>query len=106
MITPYRIDIPQADLDDLRARLTQTRWPSEIPGQEWTRGVPVAYLRELVDYWLNSYDWRKHEAELNEFPQFTIEIDGQTIHFIHIRSANPDAVPLILSHGWPGSIVE
>jgi pimeloyl-ACP methyl ester carboxylesterase len=106
MITPFRIDIPQADLDDLRRRLAQTRWPSEIPGQEWARGVPVAYLRELVEYWQDSYDWRKHEADLNELPQFTTTIDGQTIHFLHVRSSHADAFPLILSHGWPGSIVE
>src|SRR5262245_48576386 len=106
MIDPFRIDIPQADLDDLRRRLAQTRWPSEIPGAGWTRGVPVDYLRELVEYWQGSYDWRKHEAMLNELPQFTTTIDGQNIHFIHVRSSQPDAFPLILSHGWPGSIVE
>ncbi len=106
MITPYRIDIPQADLDDLHRRLDETRWPTEVPGVGWARGVPVAYLRDLVDYWQHSYDWRKHEAALNELPQFTTEIDGQNIHVIHVRSSNPDALPLILSHGWPGSIVE
>lgn len=106
MIKPFRIDIPQADIDDLKQRLAQTRWPSEIAGAEWSRGVPVAYLKELADYWQTSYDWRKYEAQLNELPQFTTNIDGLDIHFIHVRSANPEAMPLVLSHGWPGSIVE
>jgi epoxide hydrolase len=106
MISQFRIDIPQADLDDLQRRLAQTRWPSEIPGVGWSRGVPAEYLRELVDYWQHSYDWRKHEATLNELPQFTTTVDGQNIHFVHVRSSNPDAFPLLLSHGWPGSIVE
>ncbi|MFD6395315.1 epoxide hydrolase family protein [Nocardia sp. NPDC060249] len=105
-ITPFHIDIPQSDLDYLRARLTDARWPAEQPGAEWSRGVPVAYLRELADYWRTSYDWRAAEAELNRFAQFTTEIDGQRIHFLHVRSANPDATPLILTHGWPGSVVE
>jgi pimeloyl-ACP methyl ester carboxylesterase len=106
MIDPFRIEIPQTDLDDLHRRLAQTRWPNEIPGAGWSRGVPVDYLRDLVRYWQDSYDWRKHEAMLNELPQFTTTIDGQRIHFIHLRSSHPDAFPLILSHGWPGSIVE
>ncbi|MFD3703941.1 epoxide hydrolase family protein [Nocardia sp. NPDC058658] len=105
-ITPFHIDIAQTDLDYLAARLTDARWPAEQPGAEWSRGVPVAYLRELAEYWRTSYDWRAAEAELNKFPQFTTEIDGQRIHFLHVRSANPDATPLILTHGWPGSIVE
>ncbi|MFD4438504.1 epoxide hydrolase family protein [Nocardia sp. NPDC058519] len=105
-ITPFHIDIPQSDLDYLRARLTDARWPAEQPGAEWSRGVPVAYLRELAEYWRTSYDWRAAEAELNKFAQFTTEIDGQHIHFLHVRSANPDATPLILTHGWPGSVVE
>jgi pimeloyl-ACP methyl ester carboxylesterase len=105
-ITPFRIDIPQAELDDLRQRLTNTRWPAEYPGAEWSRGVPVAYLRRLVDYWLNTFDWRAQEAALNEFPQFVTEIDGQRVHFLHVRSERPDAVPMVLTHGWPGSIAE
>jgi epoxide hydrolase len=102
----FTIDIPQAALDDLRDRLTRTRWPDELPGVEWSRGVPLGYLKELAEYWRTSYDWRKHEAELNEFPQFTTEIDGTNIHFLHVRSPEPVALPLILTHGWPGSIVE
>lgn len=105
-INPFKINIPQADLDDLQARLKHTRWPDELPGIGWSRGVPLAYLKELVEYWRNEYDWRKHEARLNEYPQFTTEIDGQTIHFLHVRSPEPDALPLILTHGWPGSFVE
>lgn len=105
-IRPFRIDIPQSDLDDLRERLRRTRWPREIPGVGWTRGVPLDYLKTLTEYWRTSYDWRKHEAKLNEFPQFTTTIDGQNIHFLHARSPEPDALPLILIHSWPGSIVE
>jgi pimeloyl-ACP methyl ester carboxylesterase len=105
-IRPFRIDIPQADLDDLTDRLYRTRWPSEIPGVSWDRGVPLDYLKELAEYWRTTYDWRKHEAELNEYPQFTTTVDGQNIHFMHVRSPQPDAFPLILSHGWPGSVVE
>ena len=105
-IRPFRIDIPQADLDDLRDRLARTRWPSALPGEGWSRGVPVSYLEELAEYWRMSYDWRMHEAALNEYPQFTTVIDGQNIHFLHVRSPEADAMPLVLVHGWPGSIVE
>jgi pimeloyl-ACP methyl ester carboxylesterase len=105
-IRPFRIDIPHAQLDDLADRLARTRWAPQLPGDHWTRGVPVAYLRDLADYWRSAYDWRKHEAELNAHPQFTTAIDGQTVHFLHVRSPEPDALPLILTHGWPGSIVE
>jgi pimeloyl-ACP methyl ester carboxylesterase len=105
-IRPFRIEIPQAILDDLQARLERTRWPSQIPGTGWSRGVPVDYLKELADYWRTGYDWRAWEARLNEFPQFITEIDGATIHFLHIRSPQPDALPLVLTHGWPGSLVE
>ncbi|WP_433190881.1 epoxide hydrolase family protein [Actinoallomurus sp. CA-150999] len=105
-IRPYRIDIPQADLDDLHARLDRTRWPDELPGVGWAYGVPRDYLRELVRYWRHEYDWRAAEARLNTWPQFTTTIDGADIHFAHIRSPEPDATPLIITHGWPGSIVE
>ena len=104
-IRPFRIDIPQADLDDLRDRLARTRWPDELPGVGWTRGVPLGYLKELADYWADGYDWRKQEAALNELPQFTTTIDGANVHFLHVRSPEPDALPLILTHGWPGSVV-
>ncbi|HJQ46601.1 MAG TPA: epoxide hydrolase [Amycolatopsis sp.] len=105
-ITPFRIDIPQAQLDDLAARLDRTRWPEELPGVGWSYGVPLGYLRELSHYWRHDYDWRAQENLLNSHPQFTTEIDGQTVHFLHVRSPRPDALPLILTHGWPGSVVE
>jgi pimeloyl-ACP methyl ester carboxylesterase len=105
-ITPYRIDIPQSELDDLATRLDLTRWPAAGLGEPWTRGVDLEYLKGLADYWRNGYDWRKAEARLNEFPQFTTEIDGQNVHFLHVRSPEADATPLLLIHGWPGSIVE
>src|SRR6185437_10281671 len=95
-----------ADLDNLHRRLAATRWAGQLPGSPWERGVPVDHLRELAAYWADGYDWRKHEAELNNLPQFLTEIDGQRIHFIHVRSGAPDALPLLLSHGWPGSVVE
>ncbi len=106
MIEEFRIEVPQAALDDLRRRLEQVRWPAQIPGTGWERGVPVDYLQRLVRYWLSSYDWRAHEARLNALPQFTTRIDEQTIHFLHVRSPEPDALPLLMTHGWPGSVVE
>ncbi|WP_369243980.1 epoxide hydrolase family protein [Streptomyces sp. R41] len=105
-IHPFRIDFPQSDLDDLHQRLDRTRWPDELPGVGWAYGIPRDYLRELVRYWRHEYDWRAAEARLNEWPQFTTEIDGARIHFAHIRSPEPDATPLLITHGWPGSIVE
>ncbi|MEV0162309.1 epoxide hydrolase family protein [Nonomuraea fuscirosea] len=105
-IDPFRIDIPQADLDDLRDRLGRTRWPDELPGVGWSYGVPTSYARELAEYWRTTYDWRAQEAALNAYPQFTTEIDRQTVHFMHVRSPEPDALPLIITHGWPGSIAE
>jgi pimeloyl-ACP methyl ester carboxylesterase len=105
-IADFRVDIPQADLDDLRDRLARTRWPRELPGAGWERGVPLDYLKALAEYWTTTYDWRRYEALLNEFPQFTTPIDGQKIHFLHVRSPEPQALPLIVTHGWPGSIVE
>ena len=85
-IWPFRIEIPQADLDDLRERLARTRFPDEIPGVGWSRGVPLDYLRELADYWASGYDWREQEAKLNELSQYTTQIGGQNIHFLHVRS--------------------
>ncbi|MFG2743711.1 epoxide hydrolase family protein [Streptomyces chartreusis] len=105
-IHPFRIDIPQSDIDDLHGRLDRTRWPDELPGVGWAYGVSSDYLRELVHHWRHEYDWRAAEARLNEWPQFTTEIDGARVHFAHIRSPEPDATPLIVTHGWPGSIVE
>ncbi|TXK39888.1 epoxide hydrolase family protein [Nonomuraea sp. C10] len=105
-IRPFRIDVPQADLDDLRERLARTRWPDELDGAGWSYGVPVPYARALAEYWRTGYDWRAHEAALNAFPQFTTEIDGQNVHFLHVRSPEPDALPLLVTHGWPGSVAE
>jgi epoxide hydrolase len=105
-IGEFRIAIPQEALDDLHDRLNRTRWPSEIPGLGWERGVPLHYLRRLADYWYHDYDWRTWEAKLNELPQFTTRIDGQQVHLLHVRSPEPGAIPLIITHGWPGSIVE
>jgi pimeloyl-ACP methyl ester carboxylesterase len=104
-IRPFRIAIPQEDLDDLRDRLARTRWPGD-PGDGWRRGVPLGYLKELADYWADGFDWRKQEARLNELPQFLTSIDGQDIHFLHVRSPEPAALPLLVTHGWPSSPVE
>ncbi len=101
----FHIAIPQPDLDDLRQRLRRTRWARQLPGG-WSRGVTVEYLRELAAYWADGFDWRAQEARLNAFPQYTTEIDGQTVHFAHVRSPEPDAVPLILTHSWPNSFAE
>ena len=105
-LRPFTIAIDDADLDDLHERLARTRFPAPLPGDDWDTGVPVAYLRELVDYWRDAYDWRKEEARLNRLPQFLTEIDGQQIHVVHVRSGRDDATPLLLTHGWPGSFVE
>jgi pimeloyl-ACP methyl ester carboxylesterase len=103
---PFRIDVPEADLRDLAERLDRTRWPDELPGAGWSYGVSKEWLRDLVDYWRTGYDWRAHEAALNAYPQFTTEIDGQNIHFLHLRSPEPDATPLIITHGWPSTIAD
>jgi microsomal epoxide hydrolase len=103
---PFRIEIPQADLDDLHRRLDATRWPDEVPGVGWSRGVPLWYLKELADYWRTEFDWRAAEERLNRHPQFLTEIDGTDVHFLHVRSPEPTAVPLIVTHGWPGSVAE
>ncbi|TDC73698.1 epoxide hydrolase family protein [Streptomyces hainanensis] len=105
-IRPFRIEIPPAALDDLRARLANTRWPAELPGVGWSRGVPVGYLRELADHWRTGYDWRAREAALNAHPQFVTTVDGQRLHFLHVRSPEPDATPLMLLHGWPGTFAD
>jgi pimeloyl-ACP methyl ester carboxylesterase len=106
MIRPYRIEIPQAQLDDLHERLDRTRWPDELRGVGAAYGAPLADVRDLADHWRHDYDWRGHEAELNELPQFTTTIDAQNVHFIHVQSQDRNALPLILTHGWPGSVVE
>jgi pimeloyl-ACP methyl ester carboxylesterase len=118
-IQPFRIDILQADLDDLADRLARTRWTNELPPESreaggqtgpvppgWEYGVPLDYVKNLVEYWQTRYDWRTWEARLNSYPQFTTTIDGQNIYFLHVRSPEPDATPLILTHGWPNTSVE
>jgi pimeloyl-ACP methyl ester carboxylesterase len=102
----FSIKVPQADLDDLQRRLAAARWPDELEGAGWTYGMPVGFVKDLVDFWKEKYDWRATEARLNSYPQFTTTIDGQNIHFLHIKSPEADALPLILTHGWPGSIIE
>lgn len=116
-IRPFRIEIPQAELDDLQSRLARTRWANELPPEPagsptgpvppgWEYGVPLGYVQRLVERWRTGYDWRSWEARLNAYPQFTTAIDGQNIHFLHVRSPEPDATPLILTHGWPNSVIE
>jgi pimeloyl-ACP methyl ester carboxylesterase len=110
-ITPFRVDIPPADLADLRDRLARARFPEKEPVPDWSQGVPLAYVRELVEYWRTSYDWGRSQALLNGFPQFITTLDGPAgttlgIHFLHVRSPEPGAVPLVLTHGWPGSVME
>ena len=105
-IRPFRVDIPQTNLDDLTERLARSRWPDEPPGVGWSRGVPLGYLRDLAAYWADGFDWRAQEARLNELPQSVTAIDGQQVHFLHVRSPEPGALPLVLTHGWPSSPVE
>lgn len=103
---PFRVDVAQADLDELADRLGRTRWPDQLPGVGWRYGVERDYLADLVEYWRTGYDWRVHEARLNQFPQFTTVIDGQQVHFLHVRSPEPDATPLIVTHGWPSTVYD
>ena len=105
-VAPFRVEVPDAVLTDLRRRLDATRYPAPLPGAGWDYGTDDAYLRELVAYWRDGYDWRRAEARLNGYEHATTEIDGQRIHCLHARSPVPDALPLVLTHGWPGSIVE
>src|SRR4051812_15672221 len=105
-IRPFTIETPESELEDLRRRIAATRWPSRELVDDRSQGVQLATMRELARYWTTEYDWRKCEARLNALPQFTTEIDGVDIHFIHLRSPHEDAMPLIMTHGWPGSVVE
>jgi epoxide hydrolase len=105
-VTPFRIDVPEADLRDLRERLRRTRWPDSETVGDWSQGVPLAYVQQLCGYWANDYDWPATQRRLNALPQFRTELDGLGIHFVHVRSPYPQAVPLIITHGWPGSVVE
>jgi epoxide hydrolase len=105
-VEPFRIDVPDAELDDLRQRLDVASWPERETVDDWSQGVPLDYMKELCAYWATGYDWRATEARLNALPQFRTEFDGLGIHLLHVRSQHPDALPLVITHGWPGSIVE
>ena len=104
-IKPFSVAIPESEVEDLFARVRNTRWPSDVV-TDWSRGVPTDYARQLADYWINDFDWRAQEAALNAFPQFMANVDGQTIHFMHIKSAVANATPLLILHGYPSSFVE
>ncbi len=105
-LRPFRAELPQADLDDLQARLAQVRWPDELPGAAWRYGVPREYVRELAEHWRTDFNWRGQETRLNAHPQFATTIDGESVHFIHVRSPEPEALALICTHGWPMSVFE
>jgi epoxide hydrolase len=105
-LRPFRVEVPEAVLDDLRDRLARTRWPDQIPGSGWGYGTDLAYLQDVCDTWQNTFDWRAQEDRFNRWPHFLTDIDGQQIHFIHARSDKADALPLIVTHGWPGSVAE
>jgi epoxide hydrolase len=105
-IRSFRIEIPQSDLDSLNGRLASARWPGELPGVGWSRGVPLGYLQDLAGHWRTQYDWRAAEAQLNAYPQFATEIDGQRIHFLHVESGQPGAKPLLITHGYPSTVAE
>ena len=105
-ITPFTYHAPESALDDLRQRLARARWPEREPVGDWSQGVPLARLRALVDYWRTDYDWRRCEAMLNGFDQYRTAIDGLDIHFLHVRSPQADALPILITHGWPGSVIE
>ena len=105
-VIPFKIRVPQEALDDLKRRLTSTRWPERETVGDWSQGVPFQKAQALIAYWRDKYDWRRFEARLSAFPQYRTQIDGLGIHFIHVRSPHQNALPIILTHGWPGSIVE
>ena len=105
-IKPYRISVGDDVLDDLKSRLRNTRWPEAELVEDWSQGAPLKWIKDICRYWAEEYDWRGREARLNRFAQFTTEIDGLDIHFLHVRSPHPEAMPLIITHGWPGSVVE
>src|SRR4051795_3379439 len=105
-IRPFHVEIAQEELDDLTRRIRATRWPSKETVGDASQGVQLATMQALADYWATKHDWRTVEARLNSFPQFLTEIDGVDIHFLHIRSKHEDALPMIVTHGWPGSIIE
>ena len=105
-IQPFRIEASDAELEELKRRLRATRWPDREPVDDWSQGIPLAYVQEVCEYWAEKYDWRAREERLNAFPQFRTNVDGLGIHFMHVRSPHQDAIPLVMTHGWPGSVVE
>lgn len=105
-IRPFEVAVSHAEIEDLRTRLRQTRWPEAETTSDWSQGIPLAYLQEVCDYWAEQYDWRRCEARLNARPNYITSLQGLDIHFQHIRSAHPDALPMIITHGWPGSVLE
>ncbi|TGS65572.1 epoxide hydrolase [Mesorhizobium sp. M3A.F.Ca.ET.201.01.1.1] len=105
-IIPFKVNVPQPAIDDLHQRLRLIRWPERETVGDWSQGVPLEAAKSLIDYWLNDYDWRKFEERINRFPQFRTRIDSVGVHFIHVRSPHPNALPILLSHGWPGSVIE
>jgi pimeloyl-ACP methyl ester carboxylesterase len=105
-LAPFEVHVPQAAIDDLRLRLSLVRWPDRETVNDWSQGVPLSAAKSLIDYWIHHYDWRKFESRLNRFPQFRTRIDGVGVHFIHARSPHPQALPILLTHGWPGSVAE
>jgi len=105
-IRPFRIEATETELEDLRRRLLATRWPEPETVDDWSQGVPLSYLKDVIDYWARDYDWRSREAQLNRFPQYKTRLADIDIHFIHVRSAHEHALPLLMTHGWPGSVVE
>ena len=105
-IKPFKIAIPKKEIDDLLDRIKGTRWPGEIAGEGWKRGIPLGYTKKLADYWRTKFDWREQEAKLNKFPQFIAEIEEQPVHFLHVRSSEPNAIPLLMAHGYPSSFVD
>ncbi|MCH2185387.1 epoxide hydrolase N-terminal domain-containing protein, partial [Myxococcota bacterium] len=105
-IQAFQISATDEELDDLRRRLRSTRWPDKETVDDWSQGIPLEYVQEVCDYWAEQYDWPAREAHLNSFPQFRTEVDGFGLHFVHVKSPEKNALPLIMSHGWPGSIVE
>jgi epoxide hydrolase len=105
-LQPFIIEVPEEEIEDLHDRLAHARWPDEVSGAGWNYGAPLDHLRHLADFWATQYDWRVHEEQLNALPQFVTTIDGQNLHFLHVRSPEPNALPLLLLHGWPSSVVE
>ncbi|MGB1608899.1 MAG: epoxide hydrolase N-terminal domain-containing protein, partial [Ilumatobacteraceae bacterium] len=105
-LDPFQAEVPEADLEDLRTRLAGARWPERETVDDWSQGVPLDYLREVAEHWRTAHDWRRAERDLNSLDQFVTDIEGHSIHFIHARSPHAEALPIVITHGWPGSVLE